>query len=154
MKKKGNIFIIVLLLMIFCLLIYLVYDYVKKENKNDKQLPVVEKQDKKDTNSSIDKTDSEVNKINIPKVEQKENREENKNKTVDVKEIILKGEKEITIKLNDKYNELGAKATDKEGNDISNKIEINSEVDTTKKGTYKVFYSIGNYINVRYVTVE
>lgn len=54
--------------------------------------------------------------------------------------IILNGEKEITINLNEEYKELGAKTI------INSKIKIDGLVDNTKVGEYKIKY----YHNKKY----
>jgi len=56
--------------------------------------------------------------------------------------ITLKGEKSITIKLNDTYKDEGATATDDKDGDITNKIVITGKVDTKKEGTYIITYTV------------
>ena len=56
--------------------------------------------------------------------------------------LILNGSNEINLKINDAYKELGAKATDSKGNDLSKEINISGTVDTGKEGTYKIKYTI------------
>ena len=62
--------------------------------------------------------------------------------------ITLNGKNEITIYINDKYNEPGASATDNYDGDITDKIVISGNVDNTKEGStiinYKVEDSSGN----------
>lgn len=63
-------------------------------------------------------------------------------------EIKLKGEKEITITEGDKYQELGATASDNYDKDLTDKIKIdNKNLDTKKVGTYKIIYSVKDSSN-------
>ena len=57
--------------------------------------------------------------------------------------IELKGEKEITLELNEKYKDYGAVATVRNGN-ISNNIKIKGKVNTSKVGDYKIIYYVTN----------
>ncbi len=57
-------------------------------------------------------------------------------------DLKLNGSNEINLKLNGAYKELGAKATDSKGNDLSKDIDISGKIDTGKVGTYKVKYTI------------
>ncbi len=59
-------------------------------------------------------------------------------------EITLKGAGTITINLNGKYEEKGAKAIDEKDGDLTNKIKIEGKVDTTKEGTYTVTYRVSD----------
>ena len=60
-------------------------------------------------------------------------------------EIKLKGKETITLKLNEKYVDPGATATDDTDGDITSKIVIDiSEVDVKKVGTYKVTYTVSD----------
>jgi hypothetical protein len=67
--------------------------------------------------------------------------------------ITLKGDKFVTIALNEEYNELGASNTF----NSSKYIDISGEVDNTKVGTYKIEYKSNLFgINIkqyRYVDV-
>lgn len=56
--------------------------------------------------------------------------------------LVLVGEKSVSIYVGDIYNDLGCLAYDKDNNDVSDKLIINNYVDTTKVGTYKVVYGI------------
>ena len=58
--------------------------------------------------------------------------------------ITLKGAGTITINLNKKYEEKGAKAIDEKDGDLTNKIKIEGKVDTTKEGTYTVTYRVSD----------
>lgn len=66
--------------------------------------------------------------------------------------LTLEGEKDITIGLNGLYEEAGAKAI--VGNkDVSDKVEITGEVDTSTPGNYTIEYKIATLTMERSVTV-
>ncbi len=56
--------------------------------------------------------------------------------------LTLNGKQEINIAQNSKYQELGCSALDNYDGDITTKISIDNPVDTSKKGTYTVTYSV------------
>lgn len=56
-------------------------------------------------------------------------------------EIILKG-KNITILLNEKYDDPGYEVKDNYDNDLHDLVEVKNEVNTSKAGTYKVTYNV------------
>lgn len=58
--------------------------------------------------------------------------------------IVLKGKRVVTINLNQKYEELGAKATYFNKN-ITNQLIISGKVDESKVGTYIINYKIKKY---------
>lgn len=67
------------------------------------------------------------------------------------------GEKDITLNVGDSYVERGAKVI-AFGKDLSNQIEIESDVNTSVAGIYVVKYKVNNFkykdiVRVRYVTV-
>lgn len=73
--------------------------------------------------------------------------------------IDLKGQEEITIYENDKYKEEGATSLDNYDKDLSDKIEIQNNVNTKKPGTYEIIYKVkdssGNeYTKKRIVVVR
>ncbi len=60
---------------------------------------------------------------------------------VDMKPVITASDQ--TIYVGDNFNVLaGVKAIDTEDGDITNKIKVTGSVDTTKKGTYKITYTV------------
>lgn len=67
--------------------------------------------------------------------------------------IELIGEEKIIITKDSDYIEPGYKAYDKKKNDITNQVQITSNVDTSKVGEYEILYSINGITEVRYVTV-
>ncbi len=58
--------------------------------------------------------------------------------------ITLNGDSEIDLYLNQAYNEQGAIATDNYDGDISDKIKVESNLDTTKEGTYNITYTVSD----------
>ena len=66
----------------------------------------------------------------------------------------LIGSDEITLKVGEKYKELGVKAVDSNGKDISSQVSIENNVDTSKSGNYMVIYSIGKSMVIRNVIVK
>ena len=56
--------------------------------------------------------------------------------------ITLKGESVVSIKAGDKYEELGATATDECDGDLTDKISVESKVDTNTPGEYEVSYKV------------
>ena len=56
--------------------------------------------------------------------------------------LVLNGDKEVYLKLNESYNELGVIATDSCNNDITDKVVIKNNVDNTNYGKYDVVYTV------------
>ena len=56
--------------------------------------------------------------------------------------ITLNGEKDIILYVNDVYKELGVTVIDNYDGDISNKVVITGNVDTSKVGEYNLVYSV------------
>lgn len=167
-KKIFSVIILIFALILTLGLVYLIYDNamqkreninsVIEKNKNDKKdIEDVKKEDNINDEESNIKNDNDNDKKNepsIPKTESNVNKTQTEVKNLDVSHIELIGEEEITINLGDKYTELGAKAYNTSGEDISKEIKIDSSVDTSKQGRYTVSYSIGNFIVMRYVVVK
>ena len=67
--------------------------------------------------------------------------------------IKLKGDPVITIVKNEKYEELGAIATDQIDGDLTSKIQLAGKVDNQKEGTYVLTYTVkdnaGNEASVK-----
>ena len=57
-------------------------------------------------------------------------------------EITLKGESEISLYKDDKYKELGFTALDNYDGDLTEKVEVDSNVDTSKVGEYTITYTV------------
>lgn len=73
--------------------------------------------------------------------------------------VILKGEKEITIKLGEKYVEPGYTASDKEDGDLTSRVLKNGIPNTNERGEYTIIYyledSTGNKTSeVRTINVK
>lgn len=73
-------------------------------------------------------------------------------------EITLKG-KNVTILVNEKYEEPGYIVTDNYDSDLDDKVEVINEVDNTKPGKYKITYKVSDISGnegeaVREVTVK
>ena len=71
--------------------------------------------------------------------------------------IYLLGEQTMYLKVGQKYNEPGYSAYDKIDKDLE--VTVTGTVDTSKKGTYKLIYTVTNSQNVtvnatRYIVVE
>ena len=64
----------------------------------------------------------------------------------------LKGDEEMTVGLNAVYEDQGVEAVI-DGKDVSGKVEVTGEVDTSKPGTYELKYSVEDLKVVRKVTV-
>lgn len=56
--------------------------------------------------------------------------------------ITLNGSSNITIKVNEKYTEQGATANDNKDGNLTSRIVITGNVDTSKAGTYKITYTV------------
>ena len=73
--------------------------------------------------------------------------------------IILNGDEEITLYLNDTYTEQGAHAIDNYDDDLTESILIEGNVDTSREGTYQLNYQVkdssGNKSSIiRTITVK
>ena len=73
--------------------------------------------------------------------------------------VYLNGDKNMTISLGSTYEEPGYSAVDAIDGDLTNKVKINGHVDTSKRGTYSITYSVVNSqgvttAEVRTVTVQ
>lgn len=70
-----------------------------------------------------------------------------KTTTVNVKDtekptILLNGDKEVTITKNDVYNDEGATAIDNIDGDVTAKIQVESDINLTVAGEYKITYTV------------
>lgn len=73
----------------------------------------------------------------------------NSNKTTSSKDvtkpdIVIIGDSEITITVGSKYEDQGAKANDNVDGDITSKIKVTGNVDTSKEGNYVLTYSVSD----------
>lgn len=62
--------------------------------------------------------------------------------------IYLNGDKNIYMSQGSDYVEPGYNAIDAIDGDLTNKVNVNSNVDTSKKGTYQIIYSVVNSAGV------
>ena len=67
--------------------------------------------------------------------------------------IILDGEQNIKIYVDSEYVEPGYHGYDKKGNDVTNQVIVNSDVNTKEIGEYTVTYTLKNEIAYRYISV-
>ena len=58
--------------------------------------------------------------------------------------ITLNGNSSMTVYLNSKYEEKGAKANDEKDGDLTDKIVTEGQVDTSKEGTYTITYKVAD----------
>ncbi len=58
--------------------------------------------------------------------------------------ITIIGDKQITINVNEKYDEQGAKAHDNIDGDITSSIKITGSVDVSKAGVYTIYYTVSD----------
>ena len=70
----------------------------------------------------------------------------------------LIGDKNITLNINDEYDEQSVKVISY-GIDLKDKVSIDSNIDTSKEGEYRVIYTVNslkykNIKRVRYITVR
>jgi len=62
----------------------------------------------------------------------------------EIPSIILNGDEEISLIVNQEYEDAGATAFDNYDKDITNQIKIESDLDLTKEGSYKITYSVND----------
>ena len=65
----------------------------------------------------------------------------------------LNGEDNITIYLDHEYSEFGFNAYDSKGNDLTDNVIVNSNLNINKVGNYQISYTISNITKIRYVNV-
>ena len=66
---------------------------------------------------------------------------------VEAPSISLNGDDNVFISLNESYNDTGVLVTDNCEGDLSSKVKVTNEVDTTKIGDYKVIYEVEDSSN-------
>ena len=165
-RKRGKKGISPIIVLIFLLIIIILFIFLKENNKiiplDNTNNKVEEKSNKKNNSSENENTNSENTNIDTmidetkSSTPKKDEISENKQEQTDniTVNIELIGDENINLNIGDKYIEYGAKATDQNGNDLTDKITIDNSVDTSKKGEYTVVYSIGNSIVIRFVKVN
>ena len=78
--------------------------------------------------------------------EEKKQTTKTKKKTKDTEKpvITIIGEKEVTIEVGATYEDEGAKATDNVDGDITSKIKVSNEINSSKAGEYKITYTVSD----------
>lgn len=66
----------------------------------------------------------------------------------------LIGADKIVITKGSEYIEPGYKAYDNKNNDVTSKVTIKNNINTSASGSYEIVYSIGNISKVRYIIVD
>ena len=69
-------------------------------------------------------------------------------------EITLAGDETIYLYKNEEYIEPGFSAKDSKGNDITDKVKVENNIDITKSGEYEIKYSVEDNIKTRKVIVK
>ena len=160
MKNKGlNVLLYILLLILLVIIIILLlfkFDILKNNNNTNNSSNKTSESSKKveeaDTSKNIDENNSKTSSSGPAETEKEENiKEKIDNKTVNLK---LLGDEEIYLNVGEDYIDEGVVATDSGGNDVSDKITIDNNVNTTEKGEYMVIYSYGKSIVIRKVIVK
>ena len=67
--------------------------------------------------------------------------------------LTLLGDEDMKIYLNDKFIDPGYKGYDSKGRDITDKVVVSGDVDSTTLGNYEIVYDLNGIIKKRYVTV-
>lgn len=100
-----------------------------------------------DVNNSYSDNTGENNGINDDKIDVSDNQD---SKTFYLE---LNGYEEVTIYLGTDYIEQGYKAYDSLGNDLTNEVDITSNLNINKIGVYEIIYSFGEITKVRKVII-
>lgn len=172
-KKKNNLYLLFIVLVILVGIFLMFYNEkiynknttVKSEDKEeiDKSKDEKKIENRKKISDTTNKSDNSNNKnpnedINniTPKpsndeVTETKNEEQRKGGTI---KLELIGESNITIKKGNKYVDQGVKAYYENGEDASDLISVDNDVDTSKVGSYTVAYYYGNSVVIRRITVE
>ena len=75
-------------------------------------------------------------------------------KNKNANKIILEGEQNLTIALGSEYYELGYKAYDKKGNDVTDNVIVNSNLDINQEGSYEIMYSVNGISKIRFINTK
>lgn len=165
-KKRSNMHILIIFILFIIFVMYLLYNFDNKgsnvvsKNATNKGTKINRNNTKKNNKTTIEeKTENNSiskEEVEEPKTEEEQNKieEETKSSNLDVSSIELNGDENIILSINEKFNDPGAKAYNKSGEDISDNIKVESNLDISKKGEYTITYSVGKYIVVRFITVK
>ena len=158
-NKLFNSILLIILIILIGLLCYIIYVDKIKTNNTKEDTNITTKKNKEDNSKKeVEKTENKVEKNNTensvgPMETEEEETKKERDKNISIN-LELIGEEEITIKKGDKYTDPGVKATDSDGNDMTDEIEIINNVDSNKAGKYSIVYSYGKNIIIRTVIVE
>lgn len=164
-RKKSsalNLFLTLFLLLLIGILCYKIYTEQIKPKYIDKKDTKENKEKINDKSNNIEDKNKETTKENktekkeetsgpMPTEEEETKKERDKNITINIELI---GEDEVTVNRGSKYVDQGVKATDSDGNDMTDELEVVNNVDTSKVGKYSVVYSYGKNIVIRKVIVK
>ena len=84
---------------------------------------------------------------------QKPNQESPQNEKVTYT-LNLNGDRNVIITLGNDYIEAGYSAYDSEGNDITSKVQINSNIKVNEIGNYEISYTIGDKTEIRNIEIK
>ena len=164
-KKKSKLKIknIVILILVLVSLIILVVKLFSKEKfvveikndildygeeyKDDFKATFKEEDITEDVSVTHDIDNKKLGKYEITFTYKKDKKEYKIIKNIEVKDIskpvitLNKGE-EVTVVINGKYKEPGYEVSDNYDEDLSDKVKITGEVDTSKEGTYELKYEV------------
>lgn len=131
-RKKVMITVGVLILVILAIFVGL---RLKDKDKKPKENDIVDPSDQpnKDNNGNPD--------------EQGPAGTQTGNEVLSKPTITLNGSDLIYVEINTKYEEEGAKATDEKYGDLTTQINVTSDLDLSKNGTYTITYSVTNKDN-------
>lgn len=152
-NRLVNVLLFVFLIILGILIFFSIKDYNNRPGNNIKINKNVNTNNSINNDSSNDiKNNNEKEESGPAETEEEENKNEKEENVTVILELI--GEEEVVIKQGDKYIDAGIRATDSNGNDVTDKITVDNKVNTNKKGEYMVIYSYGKSIVVRKVIVE
>lgn len=122
------------------IIIYKVQDKAKNEATIKRTVNVIE--DRRSTNKVVTTTKQKTTTKKVVTTIKRTN------KVTTPPTIVLKGQDPITIILGSTYNDPGYYATDCFSNDITSRVSISSNLDTSKEGRYYISYNVtDNYGN-------
>jgi len=144
-KKKVTIFIIVIVAILLIAFIgYKVTTRSDEEKNNDPNTNEIEQNQNSELNSENNDTDTNDTIINEQNNYVGQNTNLNVSEVVSKPIITLNGSNYQYVELGEEYLEEGAVAQDEKDGDLTSKIVITSNVDSTKLGVYVVVYTVSN----------
>lgn len=134
------------------ILTYSVVDKAGNKNSKTRKIIVVEPVPTTTTNKTTSRTTKTTTKkpniVNTTKRTVTTSRLSPANPPI----ITLKGQKNITLNVGNSYNEPGYSANDGFGNDITYKVKVTSNINTSVPGTYYVNYSVTDNYGLSAIT--